>query len=460
MEPDGDSPDEDERKEKRRCKVNMSPQMILLVRSYYHQWGKDGKHVGFRKQDDVVEHMQKDFGLGFGASTLKEKMQKEKNDFSRGGGLRERPTNMEELLAEMEREREAEKKDVSMRGILSNEEKELLKAKVLRLKGFAGFGPLVVKTFAKEIYSARKEIDPSFPDWEPCQTWCYDFMKTHLNMVHKRVTQRKVIVEPAKMQDLTQLLMETLARDLVGVDGEAGVPWMFFYTSDETGVHLMPQTSSTWSEKGGKDAVVYAKEDKKQYTADIVLNTKGFVCLQLIFEGKTDRSLPKTAIPDNWIIGNTTNHWSDLNQKKKLIEKTYELFLRDLDQAVQDNQVPACLKDKICMVHLLDCWPVNTSEAFRSWVAKTFPRIKIRYIPAGSTGEIQIGDTHIHAGYKKLIMQLFEKWWGSVMISYTEKLERKEWDQQKFAAEMNKLTGAAILREKASGVQQGCNGAA
>ena len=45
------------------------------------------------------------------------------------------------------------------------------------------------------------------------------------------------------------------------------------------------------------------------------------------------------------------------------------------------------------LVVILDCWSVNTSKEFQECVAKTFPLIRVRYIPAGMTGMGQINDT-------------------------------------------------------------------
>lgn len=62
---------------------------------------------------------------------------------------------------------------------------------------------------------------------------------------------------------------------------------------DQTGVHLVPTSNWTYQARGSKSVAVVGAEDKRQITACIASSLEGdLLPLQLIFQGKTPRSLP------------------------------------------------------------------------------------------------------------------------------------------------------------------------
>ena len=65
------------------------------------------------------------------------------------------------------------------------------------------------------------------------------------------------------------------------------------------------------------------------------------------------------------------------------------------------------------MVLLLDCWSVNLSADFQKWVAESYPFIRLRCIPAGVTGKVQINDTYFHGPFKKWVRKQAEDWYLS-----------------------------------------------
>ena len=76
-----------------------------------------------------------------------------------------------------------------------------------------------------------------------------------------------------------------------------------------------PANDYAWEEKGAKHVESSVWDDKRQYTGNLIHNANGeLLTLQLIFGGKTSRSLPTAHvdIERNWIMGFSPNHWSNL----------------------------------------------------------------------------------------------------------------------------------------------------
>jgi hypothetical protein len=62
---------------------------------------------------------------------------------------------------------------------------------------------------------------------------------------------------------------------------------------DQTGIHLVPAARFTYERAGSKTVAVVGAEDKRQITVCVAASLRGdLLPLQLIFQGKTSRSLP------------------------------------------------------------------------------------------------------------------------------------------------------------------------
>lgn len=97
-------------------------------------------------------------------------------------------------------------------------------------------------------------------------------------------------------------------------------------------------------------------------------------------------------------------------------------------------------REKATGIWILDCWPVNLSRAFRDAMKKNCPGITIRYIPAGWTGKIQIGDTHLHKPGKDFMRNDFFSWYRPKVVAALKKMD----DAKKAAARARDEALAAL----------------
>jgi hypothetical protein len=327
---------------------------------------------------------------------------------------------------------------------------------VKMFQGVTGFGVMTVKMVAKNVYQERQQFlgEDATSSWEPSLSFCYNVLKKDLDFVHRKITQRKIFEE---ISDKQSTLMSQL-KDQLACDFKDGVLPCFMIMSDELGLMLMPQDGFTWAQRGGKQVLVYQKEDKRQYTANIVHNAAGeLVTFQIIYTGKTVNSLPSAARDNthplydqakDWVFGTTVNHWSNLAEKQKLIEKM--VSYRDQKLAVMKRMgtLPASANlNDVPLVVILDCWPVNTSLEFRTWIKKTYAFIRLRYIPAGLTGCFQINDTHLHAPYKKWVKAEFNSWYSTKTTPLIQQRQNGDIDQKTFENSMNRLGSMPVVRE-------------
>ena len=140
------------------------------------------------------------------------------------------------------------------------------------------------------------------------------------------------------------------------------------------------------------------KDEKRAFTLMVGISMSGEVLpFQAVYAGKTKGSLP-TSSAFNYTkateelkfrfesSGNDT-YWSTMATMQSYVTNIlvpyFESHLKQLD-----------LPNQIC-IWQIDCWSVHQSLEFRSWMRKSYPWIRIHYIPANCTGLFQPCDVGI-----------------------------------------------------------------
>jgi len=322
---------------------------------------------------------------------------------------------------------------------------EVIKS-VLRFKGHPGFGIRVIKIAARQIFQKKYGHLLENGDWTPSDSWCYWFLHEQMQFRNRRITGKCRIDGPMteKQKDLWDKLLDTLAKDF-----SDGVRPDMIIGSDEFGQFFFPANDYAWEEKGAKHVESSVWDDKRQYTGNLIHNANGeLLTLQLIFGGKTSRSLPTAHvdIQKNWIMGFSPNHWSNIAEKKIFVDWVVSWRNKRLDELIRGRHIAGSRRNTEPLVLLLDCWSVNMSKDFRNWVKTEYPFIRLRYIPAGLTGKFQINDTYFHGPYKKWVRSEAENWYQNKFGNMMRRLDEGNLTTELLEDEVKKLMGLANLR--------------
>jgi hypothetical protein len=256
----------------------------------------------------------------------------------------------------------------------------------------------------------------------------------------------------AKQQQQIDQLMYRLAVDLAD-----GVPSALVFFSDEFGCFLLPEDKHTWGIAGERQAPVFAFEDKRQYTGNLVINLDSkVVAFQCIFQGKTKRSVPMSEIAavekarsgkwPAWVPGHSENHWSNASEKKKLINKMAEYALDYFQEHLGLSAEAAKMQP---FVVVLDCWRVNTSAEMRSWIKQTHPTCRLRFIPAGTTGQAQLNDVCVHGPDKKWIKSECDVFYQRLIVEQRRLIQEKKQTPEGMQAALKQGLCIQVLRAKA-----------
>ena len=89
---------------------------------------------------------------------------------------------------------------------------------------------------------------------------------------------------------------------------------------DQTGVNYVPVSSWTMEEEGSKRIELIGKDDKRRLTVPFAGSLNGnLLPIQIIYQEKSSRCLPKFNFPDKWHVTYTANHWANENTMEDYI---------------------------------------------------------------------------------------------------------------------------------------------
>ena len=91
---------------------------------------------------------------------------------------------------------------------------------------------------------------------------------------------------------------------------------------DQTPFSYVSPEKYTFGLKGSKTVPIKGVDDKRQITVTFAVTASGsFLQIQLIYSGKTKRSIPKYDFPSCFDVTFTSNHWSNYEKCVRLFEK-------------------------------------------------------------------------------------------------------------------------------------------
>jgi hypothetical protein len=140
----------------------------------------------------------------------------------------------------------------------------------------------------------------------------------------------------------------------------------------------------------------------------LILAKDKVVALQVIYQGTTAASLPPLSKRSGnrfagWDWRQTSNHWSDLECMKALVDK---IIVPWSQHKIQELGLPAQQK----VLWLIDCWSVHKGEPFRTWMKTKHPKILVLFIPPNTTSKLQPQDVGVQKTFKTAVTHAFRSW--------------------------------------------------
>ena len=123
--------------------------------------------------------------------------------------------------------------------------------------------------------------------------------------------------------------MFTFQRTISTAILEHNIPAPLVVNLNQTPLYYVSPGKYTFSFKDAKYVPVKGVDDKRQITATFAGSLIGkFLPIQLIYKGKTKRSLPKFKVPITLSLSYTENHRSNTEKSIKFFEQIIFPYLK------------------------------------------------------------------------------------------------------------------------------------
>ena len=161
--------------------------------------------------------------------------------------------------------------------------------------------------------------------------------------------------------------------------------------------------------EGAKRVEVIGKGGKRQLTALFACSISGdFLSIQMVYQGKTMKCLPKFQFPDNWDVTYTSNHWCNEHTMHQYINKIILPYICNKHKQLKlppdqhavlifDNFQGQCTSK---LLSLLDASNVN-----------------VILIPLNCTDRLQPLDLSVNKAAKEFVHRQFHEWYAKQVCS-------------------------------------------
>jgi hypothetical protein len=148
---------------------------------------------------------------------------------------------------------------------------------------------------------------------------------------------------------------------------------------------------------------VIGLSDKRQITATFAAALDGaFLPMQILYQGKTDRSHPKYTFPDGFDIFHTPNHWANEETCLRFFEKIIFPYIKKVREETDAPTQKAMV--------LMDNFSGQTTTSLLEKVEEE--GIVVVMIPAGTTDRLQPLDVSTNKAAKDFLREKFRHWYA------------------------------------------------
>ena len=158
-----------------------------------------------------------------------------------------------------------------------------------------------------------------------------------MGFVRRLETTRKVLIPDSLKKELEKSYLHDIIKKIEDND----IPPSLFLNFDQTPSKYIPVLNKTMAPKGSKTVPIKGSTEKRMIIATFTITLDGhFLPVQLIYGGKTSKSLPRVNFPKSFSLSANPKHYSNEQESIKVLEvipylkKEKERLGMEKDQAV------------------------------------------------------------------------------------------------------------------------------
>ena len=123
------------------------------------------------------------------------------------------------------------------------------------------------------------------------------------------------------------------------------IPKSLVINLDQTPSKYVPGCNKTLAPKGVKNVSIAGSTDKRTITATFSITMDGqFLPMQIIYGGKTSKSIPRVSFPDGFLVSANPKHYSNEEESLKMMEHIIIPYVQQQRNTLKlDAEYPAML---------------------------------------------------------------------------------------------------------------------
>ena len=183
------------------------------------------------------------------------------------------------------------------------------------------------------------------------------------------------------------------------------IPSSLIMNFEHTPLKYAPVANQTLTRKGTKHVAVKGQSFKKAITATFGITfSMNFLPMQLIYQGKTERSFPKVKFPDSFSLSANEKHFSNTQEPLKLIKEIIAPYV-EKERVILDlgKDQPALL--------IIDVFSGQMTDPVIQKLKENY--IKVTRVPPNMKNLFQHLDLTVNGSAKAFMKKKFTEWYSS-----------------------------------------------
>lgn len=186
------------------------------------------------------------------------------------------------------------------------------------------------------------------------------------------------------------------------------IPHSMVINLDQTPTKFVPGSKRTLAKVGSTSVPVAGANDKRMITATFAVSLSGnFLPMQLIYGGKTSKSLPRVDFPDSFSLSVNVKHYSNEQESLKFFD---EVIVPYLDSERKKLNLP----NQYALV-IMDVFKGQMTDKVISFLNDN--SVLHEKVPANMTHYFQPLDLTVNGASKQFMKKKFVDWYARKVIS-------------------------------------------
>ena len=217
----------------------------------------------------------------------------------------------------------------------------------------------------------------------------------------RRHTSAKVDIPEAARKEIEYLFL----YEIVSKVEKYEIPESLIINFDQTPLKLVPCGKSTLAKKNSNCVTISGASDKRSITGTFSITLDGsFLPMQLIYGGKTEKSLPRFCFPDSFSLSVNKKHFSNRIEAAKFLEEIIVPFVK------LEREAKGLSADQKALV-IMDVFTGQMTPEVLQLLQEN--NILVTNVPANMTKFYQPLDLSVNGYAKRFLAKKFNEWYSS-----------------------------------------------